>query len=110
MSKPALSKAISTSKLSATRREDGSWAIDPAELCRYVEANGHRFHPATGNGSRVETPDDTASATATAAQVEALHQVEILLRQELPRAASHDNGSIIAVCSSNTARICSETS
>ena len=83
VSKPTLSKAISTGKLSATRREDGSWAIDPAELCRYVEANGHRFHPATGNGSRVETPDDTASAAAIAAQVEALHQVEILLRQEL---------------------------
>ena len=80
VSKPTLSKAISTGKLSATRREDGSWAIDPAELCRYVEANGHRFHPATGNGSRVETQDDTASA---AAQVEALRQVEGLLRQEL---------------------------
>jgi excisionase family DNA binding protein len=83
VSKPTLSKAISTGKLSATRREDGS-AIDPAELCRYVEANGHRFHSATGNGSRVETPpDDTASAAAIEAQVEALRQVEALLRQEL---------------------------
>jgi hypothetical protein len=83
VSKPTLSKPISTGKLSATRREDGSWAIDPAELCRYVEANGHRFHPATGNGSRVETPDDTASAAAVEAQVEALRHVEALLRQEL---------------------------
>jgi excisionase family DNA binding protein len=83
VSKPTLSKAISTGKLSATRREDGSWAVDPAELCRYVEANGHRFHPATGNGSRVETPDDTASAAAVEAQVEALRHVEALLRQEL---------------------------
>jgi hypothetical protein len=83
VSKPTLSKAISTGKLSATRREDGSWAIDPAELCRYVEANGHRFHSATGNGSRVETQDDTASAAAIEAQVEALRQVEGLLRQEL---------------------------
>jgi hypothetical protein len=83
VSKPTLSKAISTGKLSATRREDGSWAIDPAELCRCVEANGHRFHSATGNGSRVETQDDTASAAAIEAQVEALRQVEALLRQEL---------------------------
>src|SRR5271166_3074234 len=84
VSKPTLSKAISTGKLSATRREDGSWAIDPAELCRYVEANGHRFHSATGNGSRLETPPDTAATTAaTDAQVEALRQVEVLLRQEL---------------------------
>jgi excisionase family DNA binding protein len=58
VSKPTLSKAISTGKLSTTRREDGSFAIDPAELCRYVEANGHRFHLATGNGSRLETPPD----------------------------------------------------
>src|SRR5271166_6696088 len=64
VSKPTLSKAISTGKLSATRREDGSWAIDPAELCRYVEANGHRFRPATGNGSRLETPPDTAAIDA----------------------------------------------
>jgi excisionase family DNA binding protein len=84
VSKPTLSKAISTGKLSATRREDGSFAIDPAELCRYVEANGHRFHSATGNGSRLETPPDTAATTAaTDAQVEALRQVEVLLRQEL---------------------------
>src|SRR5271165_5925673 len=83
VSKPTLSKAISTGKLSATRREDGSWAIDPAELCCYVEANGHRLHSATGNGSRVETQDDTAIAAAIEAQVEALRQVEILLRQEL---------------------------
>jgi excisionase family DNA binding protein len=84
VSKPTLSKAISTGKLSATRREDGSFAIDPAELHRYVEANGHRFHSATGNGSRLETPPDRAATTAASdAQVEALRQVEVLLRQEL---------------------------
>src|SRR5262245_7521085 len=42
VSKSTLSKAISTGKLSANRREDGSWAIDPAELQRYWDANGHR--------------------------------------------------------------------
>ncbi len=69
VSKPTLRKAISTGKLSATRREDGSFAIDPSELCRYVEANGHRFHPAIGNGSRVETPPDTPAAHAAAVQL-----------------------------------------
>lgn len=58
VSKPTLSKAISTGKLSATRREDGSFAIDQAELQRYHEANKHRFHPATAEALRPETPDN----------------------------------------------------
>ena len=59
VSKPTLSKAISTGKLSATRREDQSFAIDPAELMRYHEANKHRFQVATPQASRPETPDNT---------------------------------------------------
>jgi excisionase family DNA binding protein len=47
VSKPTLSKAIKTGKLSATRREDSSWAIDGAELDRYWQANQHRMRPAT---------------------------------------------------------------
>jgi len=35
-----ISKAIASRKLSATRREDGSWAIDCAELARYLDVNG----------------------------------------------------------------------
>ena len=37
VSKGTISKAIATGKLSATRREDGSWAIDGSELARYLE-------------------------------------------------------------------------
>jgi len=87
VSKPTLSKAISTGKLSATRREDGWWAIDPAELYRYVEANGHRFHPATGNGSRLETPDGNTAAVAEAQLRNAGMAVEIgMLREQLAEA------------------------
>ena len=43
ISKPTLSKAISRGALSATRREDGSFAIDPAELMRWWESARHRF-------------------------------------------------------------------
>ena len=43
VSKGTINKAIATGKLSATRREDGSWAIDGSELARYLEVNGHRF-------------------------------------------------------------------
>lgn len=56
VSKATISKAISSGKLSATRREDGSWSIDEAELARYINANGHRFNRSeTGDGDQVET-------------------------------------------------------
>lgn len=62
ISKGTVSKAIKTGKLSATKREDHSFGIDPAELARYVEVNGHRFQkPApiaqsetTGNAVNVQ--------------------------------------------------------
>ncbi len=43
ISKPTLSKAISKGHLSAARREDGSFAIDPSELMRWWEGVRHRF-------------------------------------------------------------------
>jgi excisionase family DNA binding protein len=86
VSKPTLSKAIASGKLSATRREDGSWSIDPAELCRYVEANGHRFHSATGNGSRLETPPDTPATDAAAIQLAGLVVEVGMLREQLGEA------------------------
>ena len=59
VSKGTISKAITTGKLSATRREDASWSIDASELARYIEANGHRFRAetraATGATDQAET-------------------------------------------------------
>jgi hypothetical protein len=55
VSKGTISKAIASGKLSATRREDGSWAIDGAELARYLDVNGHRFRTETGSGEQPET-------------------------------------------------------
>ena len=55
VSKGTISKAIATGKLSATRREDGSWAIDGSELARYLEVNGHRFRSETIPGEQVAT-------------------------------------------------------
>jgi hypothetical protein len=43
VSKSVLSKAIATGKLSASRNEDGSYAIDPAELARWQSVHGHRI-------------------------------------------------------------------
>src|SRR5215213_5539751 len=81
VSKPTLSKAISRGHLSATRREDGSFAIDPAELVRWWEAAHHRFHmqpvsdfqpstPSGKTGNAPGNPADTANATNTQAPVD----------------------------------------
>ena len=66
VSKGTISKAIASGKLSATRREDGSWAIDGAELARYLEVNGHRFRSETGPGEQPETVNSAAELRARA--------------------------------------------
>ena len=63
VSKPTLSKAIKTGKLSATRREDGTWSIDNAELARYLDANGHRFRSETSDAVQLETAPAIDAAT-----------------------------------------------
>ena len=41
-SKPTLSRAIKSGKLSARRLDDGSYSVDASELERWKDANGHR--------------------------------------------------------------------
>ena len=67
ISKGTISKAIATGKLSATRREDGSWSIDGSELARYIEAHGHRFRPET----RAATVDTDQAETLAAEKARA---------------------------------------
>ena len=45
ISKPTISKAIAKGHLSAARRDDGSFAIDPSELVRWWDGVKHRFQP-----------------------------------------------------------------
>ena len=47
VSKGTISKAIASGKLSASRREDGSWSIDGAELTRYFEEIAPSEQPET---------------------------------------------------------------
>ena len=47
VSKGTISKAIASGKLSASRREDGSWSIDGAELTRYFEETAPSEQPET---------------------------------------------------------------
>ena len=80
VSKGTISKAIKTGKLSATRREDGSWSIDGAELARYVDANGHRFRSETVEADRPETGAEISPAMT--ALVAELNRVIVDLRAD----------------------------
>ena len=80
VAKGTISKAIKTGKLSATRREDGSWKIDNAELARYLEANQHRFRSDTVETDQPETGVETRAATD--ALVAELRAVIADLRQD----------------------------
>jgi excisionase family DNA binding protein len=59
ISKPTLSKAITKGALSASRRDDGSFAIDPSELVRWWDNVKHRFQPQPVSELQVATPSET---------------------------------------------------
>jgi hypothetical protein len=69
VSKSTLRRAIDAGRLSATRRDDGSYEIDPAEL--------HRVFPRSSAGTSEMARSDTAVGTGAL-------QVEVdLLRERL---------------------------
>lgn len=53
-SKSTINRAIKTGKLSATRHEDGTYSIDPAELARAFD-----LEPLEGSKRRDADPDGT---------------------------------------------------
>ena len=70
-SKTTLTRAIRAGRLSATRRDDGSYAIDPAELSRVfpvtpetVAATGDVVHRATPERDAGATPETRAVTPA----------------------------------------------
>lgn len=73
-SKPTLSRAIKSGKLSAKRLDDGSYSIDPAELDRWKGNNGHR----NASSKRIATPHETHESptqnSVLQAEVEALRE------------------------------------
>jgi excisionase family DNA binding protein len=86
ISKPALSKAISRGHLSAHKREDGSFSIDPAELMRWWEGARHRFQgadpvhasshfhgttPSENSEKQSETPANAGNGADTSPEVAA---------------------------------------
>src|SRR5215472_12734694 len=86
--KPTIARAIKLGRLSASRADDGSYLIDPAEL--------HRVYPLTGKADgqtqRSETPAEGNGILATSpAEVEGLRR---LLAEREARIADKD--SVIA--------------
>lgn len=73
-SKPTLSRAIKNGKISAKRLDDGSYSIDPAELERWKDANGHR----NGSAKRIAIPPATLEPpmhnSTLQAEIEALRE------------------------------------
>ena len=59
LSKPTISKAITSGKLSAIKNENGSYTIDPAELFRVYRAAGSNSKQQPEN-LRMETPEQLA--------------------------------------------------
>lgn len=87
-SKTTLTRAIRAGRLSATRRDDGGYEIDPAELCRVytvtpatpetVTATGGEVHQATPASDPIVTPCDsevTARLAALDAEVKGLREL-----------------------------------
>lgn len=76
-SKTTLTRAIQAGRLSATRRDDGGYAINPAELCRVYTvtppitetgaATGDMVRQATPAGDSFATPCDATVAARLAA-------------------------------------------
>lgn len=67
-SKPTLSRAIKGGKLTAKRLEDGSYQIDPAELARWNDSNGHRNRGAGRLATPEEPPEEPGREPERAAE------------------------------------------
>jgi excisionase family DNA binding protein len=75
VSKPTLFRAIKSGKLSAIRRDDGAYDVDPAEL--------HRAFPATVSDEHDTTRDLKRNETdVLRAEIEGLRQHVALLTSE----------------------------
>jgi excisionase family DNA binding protein len=86
-SKPTLSRAIKCGKLSGHRLDDGSYQIDPAELERWKDSNGHR----NSSKKRIATADDTIVLPPETPDPSML-QIEVATLREQLRSAESARG------------------
>lgn len=76
-SKPTLSRAIKKGALSAKRLDDGSYQIDPSELERWNDSNGHRNGSVTRILTSPETQETPAETDLLQAEVQSLRKEKI---------------------------------
>ena len=73
-SKPTISRAIQTGKISAAKGEDGSYVIDPAEL--------HRVYPPASDGNGTMKQSVTGDLTGTSPTVLRVERDRLLIERE----------------------------
>ena len=93
-SKPTLSRAIKSGKLSAARLDDGSFAIDPAELERWKDNNGHRNHLETPLATPDETPETPKDSSPLQVELEVLRERVRIFEGERDRERAQLTGQI----------------
>jgi len=101
VSRATLYRKLKSGELSATKRRDGSRAIDTAELVRVF---GELQQPATSHAVASETPRDAPDGPETPlgqvealkAQLEGLKRENELLRRELAD-AKNDKSRLLAI-------------
>ncbi len=81
-SKATISRAIKNGKLSADRRDDNSYAIEPSELQRWVDSNSHRNSKMKRIATPSETPETPSQNNGLQAEVDGLLAQVDLLKSE----------------------------
>src|SRR3954447_5568396 len=100
VSQSSILRAIQSGRMSAPRKDDGGYAIDPAELFRVFEARpvGHRDEAGPEDvgqtGQRVEPPVTVAEPPVTDPRAAAL-EAEIQALKELVRRLDLDKQELI---------------
>lgn len=74
-SKATISRAIKKGNLSAKKNDDNTYSIDPAELQRWNDSNGHVNGSAKRNQTPNETPETLMGNSGLQAELEALRQI-----------------------------------
>ena len=82
VSKSTIQRAIKAGRLSATRTDDGGYAIDPAEL--------HRVYPARNTDDAARTDAVGQDATPPAPAATAMLEAELASLRELLRRADRE--------------------
>lgn len=74
-SKATISRAIKNGKLSANRLEDKTYQINPSELQRWIDSNGHRNSKMKQIATPIETQETSIGNSALQAELEATKQI-----------------------------------